>query len=138
MPFNDEDTLMSTSVIVNTHTETTTHHNPETITPYQVITLLLDGALERIDQAINHLSDGDIDEAAILVQKAVGIVGGLRESLNLSEGGEIADNLDALYEYIMSRLESISDDEPLIILAEVKNLLQEVYNGWDGISTSIK
>ena len=129
---------MSTSVILNANTETTTFHNPETITPYQVITLLLDGALERIDQAINHLSDGDVDEASILVQKAVGIVGGLRESLNLSEGGEIADNLDALYEYIMSRLESINDDKPLVVLAEVKNLLQEVYTGWDGISTSIK
>lgn len=109
--------------------------NPETITPYQIITLLLDGALERIDQAINHLSDGDIDEAAILVKKAIGIVGGLRESLNLSEGGEIAGNLDALYEYIVARLESIDADAPLQALEEVKNLLHEVYLGWDGISS---
>jgi flagellar protein FliS len=129
---------MSTSVTLSPSTETIAFTNPETITPYQVITLLLDGALERIDQAINHVSDGDADEASILVQKAIGIVGGLRESLNLSEGGEIADNLDALYEYIMQRLETINDDKPLIVLEEVKNLLQEVYSGWDGISTSIK
>jgi flagellar protein FliS len=129
---------MSTSVTLSPSTESITFTNPETITPYQVITLLLDGALERIDQAINRLSDGDVDEAAILVQKAIGIVGGLRESLNLSEGGEIADNLDALYEYIVQRLESINDDKPLTVLKEVKNLLQEVYSGWDGISTSVK
>jgi flagellar secretion chaperone FliS len=129
---------MSTSVTLSPSTESITFTNPETITPYQVITLLLDGALERIDQAINRLSDGDADEASILVQKAIGIVGGLRESLNLSEGGEIADNLDALYEYIVQRLESINDDKPLIVLEEVKNLLQEVYSGWDGISTSVK
>jgi len=111
--------------------------NPETVTPYQVITLLLDGALERIDQAINHISDGDIDEASILVQKAIGIVGGLRDSLNLTDGGEIAGNLDALYEYIVNRLESIDGNDPLLTLEEVKDLLQEVYAGWNGISTTI-
>ena len=129
---------MSTSVTLSPSTDSITVVTPETITPYQVITLLLDGALERIDQAINRVSDGDVDEASILVQKAIGIVGGLRESLNLSAGGEIAGNLDALYEYIVQRLETINDDKPLVVLEEVKNLLQEVYSGWDGISTSVQ
>jgi flagellar secretion chaperone FliS len=129
---------MSTSVTLSPSTDSITVATPETITPYQVITLLLDGALERIDQAINRVSDGDVDEASILVQKAIGIVGGLRESLNLSAGGEIAGNLDALYEYIVQRLETINDDKPLVVLEEVKNLLQEVYSGWDGISTSVQ
>jgi flagellar secretion chaperone FliS len=107
------------------------------VTPYQVIKLLLDGALERIDQAIQSVSDGDIDEAAILVQKAMGIVNGLRESLDLAEGGEIADNLDALYDYILVRLQLIDTETPLVTLAEVKNLLQEVHAGWSGISDTI-
>jgi len=111
--------------------------NADNISPYQVITLLLDGALERIDQAINHISDGDIDEASVLVHKAIGIVGGLRDSLNLEEGGDIAGNLDSLYEYIVIRLESIDDSTPLKTLEEVKNLLQEIYTGWDGIATTI-
>jgi flagellin-specific chaperone FliS len=38
----------------------------------------------------------------------------------------------------VQRLESINDDKPLTVLEEVKNLLQEVYSGWDGISTSVK
>lgn len=111
--------------------------NIHTMTPYQVITLLLDGALDRIDQAIKNISRGDIDAAAVLVQKAVGIVGGLRESLDLNNGGEIADNLDALYEYITVRLENITTESPLDTLEEVKNLLQEVHEGWSGISDAI-
>ncbi|MFT6102604.1 MAG: flagellar protein FliS [Candidatus Endobugula sp.] len=128
--------IMSTSLTLDpmaTHAAV----NPETVTPYQVITLLLDGALERIDQAINHISDGDVDEASILVQKAIGIVGGLRDSLNLTDGGEIAGNLDALYGYIVNRLESIEGNDPLLTLEEVKDLLQEVYAGWNGIATTI-
>lgn len=116
---------------------TQTPVNPDTVTPYQVITLLLDGALERIDQAINRVSEGDIDAASVLVQKAIGIVGGLRDSLNLQDGGEIAGNLDALYEYIVKRLGSIDGNDPLMTLEEVKDLLQDVYAGWDGIATHI-
>ncbi|MGS2716849.1 flagellar export chaperone FliS [Eionea flava] len=127
---------MSTSLTLDPITQNAAI-TPENVTPYQVITLLLDGALERIDQAINRISDGDIDEAAIMVQKAIGIVGGLRDSLNLDEGGDIAGNLDALYEYIVNRLESIDNTSPLKTLEEVKNLLQEIYTGWDGIATSI-
>lgn len=112
--------------------------NIESVTPHQVITLLLDGALERIDQAISRISDGDIDEAAILIQKTMGIVSGLRDSLDLEQGGDIANNLDALYEYILARLEAISIDEPLVTLKEVKALLNEIYGGWKGISEVIE
>jgi flagellar protein FliS len=108
------------------------------MTPYQVITALLDGALERIDQAIGKISCGDINEAAVLVEKAIGIVNGLRESLDLNQGGEIADNLDALYEYIMFRLETMTTEAPLKTLEEVKNLLQEVNEGWSGISSEVE
>ncbi len=104
--------------------------NIEEVTPYQLITLLLDGALERIDQAISNLDDGDIEEADILVNKTIGIVGGLRESLNFDAGGEIANNLNTLYVYIIDRLERISLENSIETLSEVKDLLSEVYLGW--------
>jgi flagellar protein FliS len=108
------------------------------ITPYQVIHLLLDGALERVDQAISRLGEGDIDEAAILVQKTIGIVGGLRDSLDMEAGGEIANNLDTLYEYIVARLDAISDNgEPIAVLDEVRKLLSEVHTGWVGIAAEV-
>lgn len=108
------------------------------ITPYQVINMLLDGALTRVDQAIARLDDGDIDEAAILIQKTIAIVGELRESLNMEKGGEIATNLDALYEYIVIKLDAIGKyDTPIMVLDEVRELLSEVHCGWKGIATEI-
>ncbi len=106
----------------------------DTMTPHQVISLLLDGALERIDQAANRISEGELDEATQLIQKTIAIIGGLRDSLDFEQGGDIANNLDALYDYIMGRLEMIQDDKPLVVLAEVKNLLHKVYDGWCNIS----
>jgi flagellar protein FliS len=108
------------------------------ITPHQVITLLLDGAMERIDKAIARLNEGDVDQAADLVQKTIAIVASLRESLNLDAGGDIAANLDALYEYIVTRLDAISGDaEPIAILSEVSQLLSEVHAGWSGIASKV-
>ena len=108
------------------------------ITPYQVITLLLDGALERVDQAIISLDEGDLDEANALVAKTIAIVGGLRESLNTAQGGELANNLDLLYEYIVGQLQVIDDyDEPVIILDEVRKLLTEVHLGWVEIESQV-
>ncbi len=108
------------------------------ITPYRVITMLLDGALERVDQAIISLDDGDFDEASILVGKTIGIVGGVRESLDTKQGGELANNLDLLYEYIVGQLQVIDDyDEPVIILDEVRKLLNEVHLGWVEIESQV-
>jgi flagellar protein FliS len=110
----------------------------EGVTPHGVIALLLDGALERVDQAISRLSDGDIDKAEELISKTLLIVNELRESLNFESGGEIAANLDVLYEYIMDRLNAIGDNEPVVVLDEVRALLSEVYTGWTSIPLDIQ
>lgn len=131
-------TMPASSNSTNSHNRVISGtENIDSMTPYEVITLLLDGALERIDQAIGRISCGEIDEASVVIQKAIGIVGGLRESLDLHQGGEIADNLDALYEYITLRLETMTTDSPLGTLEEVKNLLQEVHDGWMGIADAV-
>lgn len=110
----------------------------EGITPYQVITMLLDGALERVDQAITRLDEGDIDQALVLVQKTICIVSELRESLNIENGGELASNLDALYEYIVAKLDAIGQEcSPIAVLGEVRKLLTEVYQGWSGIKAEV-
>ena len=115
-----------------------TENAVDEITPHRLITLLLDGAMERVDKAISRLNEGDIDAASELVQKTIAIVGGLRDSLNMDAGGEIASNLDALYEYIVARLDSIrADGEPIAVLSEVGNLLSEVHSGWSGIEPNV-
>lgn len=116
----------------------TTSTPVDEITPYQVITMLLNGALERVDQAISRLDEGEFDEAAILVQKTIGIIGGLRESLNFEKGGEITSNLDILYGYIVEKLDKISEEQtPIAVLDEVRKLLSEVHEGWVGIASEV-
>ncbi|MBB3168433.1 flagellar export chaperone FliS [Simiduia aestuariiviva] len=104
---------------------------PQDISPHRVIALLLDGALERIEQAKQCLSEGNAQEFDILVLKTVGIINGLRASLDFDQGGEIANNLDAVYDYVAAKL---VDEKDHVALDEAEKLLAEIKQGWDGIA----
>lgn len=103
----------------------------ETLSPHRVIALLLDGALERIAQARQSLHADNAADFDILLLKTVGILNGLRASLNFDQGGEIAKNLDALYTYVAASLTDKPDESTL---QEAEQLLSQVKSGWDGIA----
>jgi len=69
-----------------------------------------------------------------LIGKSIAIIGGLREALDHEVGGELAANLDRLYEYMIRRLTEANRKNDPAVLAEVAGLLQEVKAGWDGIA----
>jgi flagellar secretion chaperone FliS len=104
---------------------------PQDLSPHRVIALLLDGALERIAQARSCLVDHKEQEFDTLVLKTVGIINGLRASLDFEQGGEIASNLDAVYDYVAAKLIAKKDEQAL---AEAAKLLAEIKQGWDGIA----
>ncbi len=104
------------------------------LTPHEVIQLLLAGALERLDQAALELRCGREDEAGQLMVKAIGILNGLRESLDFDRGGEMAVRLDRLYGYLIERLEQAEADTGEVILAESSRMLGELKSGWDEIA----
>lgn len=110
--------------------------NVNELTAHQVISLLLNGALERVSQAKACIRDGNEQDKVLLVQKILGIINGLRESLNMEAGGEIAVNLDSLYSYMTERLQTCQEKEEMLALTEVGKLIENVRQGWDGISVS--
>ncbi|HIE1384114.1 TPA: flagellar export chaperone FliS [Pseudomonas aeruginosa] len=102
--------------------------------PHRLIQLLMQGVLERLAQARGAMEREQIPEKGILIGKAIGIIGGLREALDSERGGELAGNLDRLYEYMIARLVEANTSNDTSLLDEVSALLLEVKSGWDGIS----
>lgn len=94
----------------------------------------MQGGLERLAQARGAMEREQIPEKGILIGKAIGIIGGLREALDSERGGELAGNLDRLYEYMIARLVEANTSNDTSLLDEVSALLLEVKSGWDGIS----
>lgn len=101
--------------------------------PHQLVSMLLDSAIERIAQARGHIRHGNVPAKGETISKAVAIVAELRGSLNHDAGGELSQRLDSLYDYVTRRLlfAQLRDDDAA--LDEASRLLAPVREGWQGI-----
>ena len=87
--------------------------------PVQLIVLLYDGAIGALATAKGHMQEMQFAEKGRLISKATDIIEGLRAVLDFERGGEISNNLNALYEYMKHRL----------TLANLKNDRIYVFSG---------
>jgi flagellar secretion chaperone FliS len=101
--------------------------------PHQLILMLIDGAIEKTATARGNMLRGETVEKGRGISGAIAIVDTLRANLDHKAGGEIADNLASLYDYMSRRLvESNATNQPKL-LQEVISLLKEVKEAWVAI-----
>ncbi len=103
--------------------------------PHKLVVMLFEGAMLAISAAIQHMQAGEMAEKGQSITKAITIIdSGLRASLDKKVGGEIALNLDALYEYMSSRLLMANLKNQVSILEEVHQLLKGLKDAWESIN----
>jgi flagellar secretion chaperone FliS len=102
--------------------------------PHRLIVMLMDGAIERIATARGCMQRGETAEKGRLINRAISIIGELRNSLDLRNGGQIAANLAELYDYICRRLLSATTENKVEMLDEVSALLHEIRGAWLAIA----
>lgn len=103
--------------------------------PHRLIQMLMEGALDSLTKAKGHIQRGEVVAKGEQIGKAIGIVGGLREGLN-PETGELAANLDALYDYMQRRLVETNRRSDPILVEEVIDLLRPIKEAWDTIGSA--
>ncbi|MEA3639764.1 MAG: flagellar export chaperone FliS [Lamprobacter sp.] len=99
--------------------------------PHQLIVLLFDGAIASIRAARLQMQGGNIPEKGKAISKALDIVNnGLAAALDAEHGGEIAERLASLYDYISRLLlaANLHNDEKS--LDEAEALLEGVAVAW--------
>lgn len=105
--------------------------------PHRLIQLLYNGALERINMAKARMQAKDYEGKGKLISKAIEIIGGLRGFLDFDKGGDLALQLEALYDYMERTLFEANLNNDATKLDEVANLLRSVKDGWDGIREEV-
>lgn len=101
--------------------------------PHQLVQMLLGGALGKIAVAKGLMTRNETAKKGEVIGQAISIVGGLRASLDMSAGGEIAANLNDLYDYMERRLFESNLNNDVSILDEIALLLREVKTAWESI-----
>ncbi len=106
--------------------------------PHRLVMMLLEGALGKIAIVKGLMAREETAKKGEVIGQAIAIIGGLKSSLNIEAGGELARNLDNIYEYIEGRLLKANMKNDVSILNEVSGLLHEIKSGWESIPQDMR
>jgi flagellar protein FliS len=106
--------------------------------PVQVVQVMLDAVLSRIAEASGHIERGEVAAKGEKIGKALAIIEALMLGLDKERGGDLAQNLERLYDYASRTLLKANLENRPDLLKEVLSLLREIKLGWDGIAQTAK
>jgi flagellar protein FliS len=93
------------------------------------------GCMGRIE---NHRPVAEVLAKGNAIAKANALLAQLNGTLDMDRGGQVAQNLRALYEYMMNRLTFANATNDTAIVAEVASLVDKIKSGWDQIVTDAR
>lgn len=99
--------------------------------PHKLVVMLYDGVIVALLSAINGIKSSNIGIKGTSISKAITIIdNGLRASLDKKAGGEIAQNLDSLYDYMSRRLLEANIKSDAAIVEEIHGLMSDLREAW--------
>lgn len=103
--------------------------------PHKLIVMLFDGALTSVRLARLHMECGNVTEKCEAIAKAVDIIqNGLWASLDMEQGGEVAQGLEQLYDRMVTQLINANLRNEPQLLDEVEGLLDNIASAWREIA----
>lgn len=129
---------MNTKTALNAYNAVSIESEIIAADPHKLITLLFRGALMEIAKAKDGIQKKEIMSKGAAISKAIAIIAeGLNASLDKSVGGELAQNLSSLYDYMVLRLIDANLKNDVEMLDEVSHLLAELKEAWDSIRPGV-
>jgi len=107
-----------------------------TATPEKLVKMLYDGAIKHLEKSRIGLSDQKTarsQEVGQSLSRAMGILGELRASLDHAAGGQIARDLDRLYEFGLDQLSQANLTRTPTGVNNALQVMRTLKEGWDGV-----
>lgn len=105
----------------------------ETATPHRLVQMLMEGVQEKLIAAKGFMASNNIAKKGEHISWAISIIDSLRACLNDELGGEVAQNLRRLYDYMEARLLEANIKNDPAVIDEVGQLMAQIKMGWDSI-----
>lgn len=99
--------------------------------PEQILLMLYDGAIRFTRQAMSGLEEDNLTLFHHGIKKCMAIITEFSNSLDHTIGGEIAENLDALYSFMVRELTLANLHKDMEKLRVVEGLLVDLRATWD-------
>jgi flagellar protein FliS len=133
MNSQNKEVTMNTSVAMKQYRQNHIQGGIETATPHRLVQMLMEGALEKLIAAKAFMAKQEIAKKGEHISWTISIIDSLRSSLNVEVGGDFAQNLLDLYNYMERRLLEANINNDPAMLDEVAQLIIEIKSGWDAI-----
>jgi flagellar protein FliS len=102
----------------------------ESASPMELVVLLYDGGVRAADAAHEAMVSGNIPARRAAMSKLMAIIAELQNTLDVTKGGRIADELDSLYTYMLSQLLKAISEQDARPIDEVRRLLTTLADAW--------
>jgi flagellar protein FliS len=104
-------------------------------TPLELVVMLYDGALKFLHQTREAIERGDISARRDASSRAITIISELQSTLNMEQGGEIAQRLDELYGYVNGRILQAAAENAVGPIDDATRVLATLRESWVAIAT---
>lgn len=105
-------------------------HEIEQASPVRLVVMLYDKAMSLLRQAVLHIDRNNVKAKGEALNRVVEIIGELQAILNRDEGGVVAQNLDAMYEFMIRSVTLANLNNDPQPLDGVLKVLEELRKGW--------
>ena len=106
--------------------------------PHALVITVIDATLARLGAARTCIEHKETRRKAGLLHSSVILIAELRGSLDLTNGGQLAQNLSDLYEYMTRRLIHANLNNEVSAVTEVTSLLGEIREAWAAIGPQMR
>ena len=106
--------------------------------PHRLIQLMFEGLLARLAAARGQIQRRDYQGKGQSLSNALAVIDALQQCLDIEKGGELARNLDSLYDYCQKRLFAANVQNDVSIVDEVTQLIERIKSGWDAIEAGAR
>ena len=101
--------------------------------PHQLVLMLFDGALEAMSVTIAAIKTNNYELRSKQNTRSITIINGMRECLDMETGGELADNLYSLYQYMAQELFRANFKNDFETIQNMQSMLKDIRGSWDKI-----
>lgn len=124
---------------VNAYAQISVDSAVQSADPHRLILLLFQGAESAVALSREAIRQNNLQAKSQAVSNAIDIItNGLMASLDKTAGGDLAEKLGALYEYMSTRLLHANLKNDINALDEVSMLLGEIRSAWEEINPALR